>query len=71
MKCPCCKYEYEESYDGGTLKVVVGNEKFLRIGFLNKPFETDKDIGGYYTEYMAVYLYGCPKCKTIQYDNTF
>lgn len=69
MKCTCCGYVYEEDYESGQL-IKTGDEDFIRIDLVDRSFETDvkKDDGS--SEYRDAYLYGCPKCKMVQFEFT-
>ena len=69
MKC-ICGYEFIESFAENT--PMVEDEPFLRIQWkayrtvgndFTSPekYDEDKDIG----------LFGCPKCKTVQFQDLF
>ena len=60
MKCPVCGYEYDNDCNVNKTR----DEPFIRIDCFGKEFETDV---WEYDNYIKVYLYGCPKCKSVQY----
>jgi len=71
-KCPNCGYEYEMVYDYKRYheNITKGDKSFVKIDCIGRPFETDKNLAEPYedSEYAKVYLYGCPKCKSIHYE---
>lgn len=71
-KCPACEYEYEMNYGSYKKKeeILKGDEPFVKIDCVGRPFETDKDISDEYEsrEYMGVYLHGCPKCGVVHFS---
>lgn len=70
-KCHCCGYEYEVSWDYKNRKYIIvkGDEPFIRIDCLGRPFETDEYIKCDYgpDREQMVYLYGCPKCTCVHF----
>lgn len=75
MKCPVCGYEFEYGMKATNYKNVVtkGDEAFVKImmpQFNDARFETDKEYDVSYGErsYEKGYLYGCPKCNTVQFE---
>lgn len=71
MKCPVCGYEAEQDYCEGKEEnnfMTMGDENFVKIDCFGKPFETDAEKDDYFERYKKAYLYGCPKCKSVQYD---
>jgi phage FluMu protein Com len=71
MKCPVCGYIHEDEWERED-SVEIGDERFVRIDCLGRSFETDKDITEDYEpqKYAKVYLYGCPKCKSVQFSES-
>ena len=69
MKCPVCNYIHEDEWENDN-KVEIGDEPFVRIDCLGRAFETDEDVAEDYgsQERGRVYLYGCPKCKNVQFQ---
>lgn len=67
MTCKCCGYEHHEDYGSGKL-IKTGDEKFVRIDLLGRAFETDVEEDSWSSEYKKAYLYGCPKCNTVQFE---
>lgn len=68
IKCCNCGYEFKDAYETDDDKQ-VGDERFIRIDCLGRPFETNhknKYWDGYRPDkYDVAYLYACPKCKNI------
>lgn len=67
-KCPSCGYEYEMNYgrNRNPNDILKGDEEFIRIDCVGRAFETDKN--DYFDRMISVYLYGCPKCKSVHYE---
>lgn len=72
MKCPVCGYEYE--FECGTKAtnyknvVIKGDKAFVKI--MMPQFNDDRfkiDVEYWDGECDKCYLYGCPKCKTVQF----
>lgn len=68
LKCAACGYIYEATDD----KKIQGDEEFIRIFTAHKlEIKNPEPMshGDYnHNDYLQVYIYGCPKCKTIIFD---
>ena len=76
MECSVCNYEYTYTWSGKrdkeNLLVIKGNEPFIKIiipvELQNNDDRFEADIQRPNGQNEKIFLWGCPKCKTVQFE---
>lgn len=66
-KCPVCGYIYQERYaEDYRIEIIQGDEPFVEISTAHKFII--RDYRGYCYDEKEIELFGCPKCKSVIWE---